>query len=90
METHTMYRFGALYKLSADERLDICRQIAEACEQSFRRGFSQGHLGCGDVVVDVMDWRFNTSISQSPSPHGTYSSDALRRHANEVGLPIDR
>ena len=88
MHAETMQRFGVLYKLSSEDRLEICQQIAEACEQSFRRGFSQGYAGCGEVVVDVEDWRFNTPLSDSPSPHGTYDSDALHRHANEVGLPI--
>lgn len=81
-------RFGALYKLSDEDRRSICQQIAEACEQSFRRGFAQGHEGCGEVVVDVLDWRFNVPRSDSPSPHGTYSSDSMSRHAHEVGLPV--
>lgn len=81
-------RFGALYKLSDEDRLDICRQIAEACEQSFRRGFSHGYQGCGEVAVDVLDWRFNVPHSESPSPHGTYDNDSLSRHSHEVGLPI--
>lgn len=81
-------RFGALYKLSDEDRRDICQQIAEACEQSFRRGFQQGYEGCGEVTVDVPNWRFNTPHSDSPSPHGTYDNDSLSRHAHEVGLPI--
>lgn len=80
-------RFGALYKLSEKDRRDICQQIAEACEQSFRRGFQHGYEGVGDVVVDVLDWRFNTSLKKSPSPHGTYSCTALDRHRMEVGIP---
>ena len=80
-------RFFALYKLSKEDRRKICREIAEACEKSFRRGFHQGREGAGDVVVDLMDWRFNTPLSQSPSPHGTYDSDAITRHSAEVGLP---
>lgn len=81
-------RFGALYKLSDEDRLDICQQIAEACEQSFRRGFAQGHEGFGEVAVDILDWRFNCPHHLSPSPHGTYDSSLLSRHAHEVGLPV--
>jgi hypothetical protein len=83
-----LMRFGALYKLSDADRIAVCQEIAEACEKSFRRGFSHGYMGVGGVVVDVMDWRFNVSLSDSPSAHGTYDSTALHRHAHEVGLPI--
>ena len=88
MASHEYGRFGLLYKLSDKDRVALCREIAEACEQSFRRGFQHGYEGVGDVVVDVLDWRFNTSLKKSPSPHGTYDSDSLNRHAHEVGLPI--
>lgn len=80
-------RFGTLYKLSNEDRRKVCQEIAEACEKSFRRGFHQGREGAEDVVVDVVDWRFNTPLSDSPSPHGTYDCDAITRHANEVELP---
>jgi predicted DNA-binding transcriptional regulator AlpA len=80
-------RFGPLYKLSKHDRRKVCREIAEACEKSFRRGFHQGREGVGDVVVDLMEWRFNTPLSESPSPHGTYDSDSITRHSHEVGLP---
>lgn len=87
MKSKLATRFGALYKLSDEDRLDICQQIAEACEKSFRRGFQQGYEGADDVAVDVLNWRFNTSLRKSPSPHGTYSCTALDRHRMEVGLP---
>ena len=87
MEAKLAMRFGALYKLSDKDRLEVCREIAEACEKSFRRGFQQGYEGADEVVVDVLDWRFNTSLRKSPSPHGTYSCTALDRHRMEVGLP---
>ena len=80
-------RFGLLFKLSEKDRLAICKEIAEACEKSFRRGFQQGYMGAGEVVVDVERWRFATSLAKSPSPHGTYSSTSLHRHGYEVGLP---
>ena len=88
MESKLVTRFGALYKLSEEDRLDICQQIAEACEQSFRRGFSQGLDSDDDeVVVDIMKWRFATPLAESVSPHGTYSGPSILRHAHEVGLP---
>ena len=80
-------RLGLLYKLSDKDRLAICQEIAEACEKSFRRGFQQGYMGAGEVVVDVERWRFATSLAKSPSAHGTYSTTALYRHGYEVGLP---
>lgn len=80
-------RFGLLFKLSDEDRLKLCKEIAEACEKSFRRGFQQGYMGCGDVVVDVERWRFAAPLSSSPSPHGTYSTTAIARHSFEVGLP---
>lgn len=80
-------RFGLLYKLSDEDRLTICQEIAEACEKSFRRGFSQGCESSADVVVDLEQWRFSTPLAQSPSPHGTYDSSSICRHASEVGLP---
>ena len=83
----TACRFGALYKLSKKDRREVCQEIAEACEKSFRRGFHQGREGADDVVVDVMEWRFNAPLSDSPSPHGTYDSSAIARHSSEVGLP---
>ena len=88
MDLRSEVRFGALYKLSDEDRLDICQQIAEACEQSFRRGFQQGHEGGSEVTVDILDWRFNCPHRLSPSPHGTYDSYSLERHAHEVGLPV--
>jgi hypothetical protein len=87
MDMQRARRFGALYKLSDEDRVQVCQQIAEACEQSFRRGFSQGYAGCEQVVVDVLSWRFNVPLSESPSPHGTYDNDSLSRHAFAVGLP---
>jgi hypothetical protein len=80
-------RFGLLYRLKDEDRIAVCNAIAEACEQSFRRGFMQGWMGSGDVEVDVMDWRFNTPLSESPSPHGTYDNSSLARHTHEIGLP---
>lgn len=80
-------RFGVLYRLKDEDRLAVCKAIAEACEQSFRRGFMHGWMGSGDVEVDVMDWRFNTPLSESPSPHGSYDNSSLARHSHEVGLP---
>lgn len=80
--------FGALYKLSDTDRIEICRQISEACEKSFRRGFHHGHEGCGEVAVDVFNWRFNTPLHDSPSPHGTFDNRSISRHAHEVGLPV--
>ena len=89
MESKLATRFGALYKLSEEDRLDICQQIAEACEKSFRRGFSQGFDSDHDEVsVDIEEWRFSTPLAKSVSPHGTYSGSSLMRHAHEVGLPI--
>lgn len=88
MDEYSKNRFGLLYRLSNADRVAVCQEIAEACEKSFRRGFSQGYQGCGEVMVDVMEWRFNTPLSDSPSPHCTYDNDALHRHAHEVGLPI--
>ncbi len=79
--------FGLLYKLTDADRLTVCQKIAEACEQSFRRGFMHGYQGAEPVVVDTMEWRFNVPLSESPSPHGTYDDDALHRHTHEVGLP---
>jgi hypothetical protein len=89
MQFEESLRFGPLFKLSEDDRLAMCRQIAEACEQSFRRGFQQGYEGAGDVTVDVLAWRFAVPLSESPSPHGTYDTDSLSRHAHEVGLPCN-
>jgi hypothetical protein len=80
-------RFGLLYRLKDDDRIAVCKAIAEACEQSFRRGFMHGWMGSGDVEVDVMDWRFNTPLSESPSPHGTYDNSSIARHTHEIGLP---
>ena len=88
MKTESFTVFGLLYKLSDDERLHVCRAISEACEQSFRRGFCHGYAGAEEVAVDVLDWRFNVPLCESPSPHGTYDNDSLHRHAHEVGLPI--
>ena len=87
MELEQMMRFGALWKLSDSDRANICREIANACEQSYRRGFMHGHIGEYGVEVDLFDWRFNTPLSESPSPHGTYDADSLTRHAAEIGLP---
>lgn len=88
MKSKLATRFGALYKLSDEDRLDICQQIAEACEQSFRRGFQQGLDSDGsDVVVDIMSWRFATPMAESVSPHGTYTCSSISRHTHEVGLP---
>ena len=81
-------RFGRLFKLSDEDRVALCQEIAEACEQSFRRGFHQGHEGSEDVTVDVLSWRFNIPLSDSPSPHGAYDMDSLARHSHEAGLPI--
>lgn len=87
MDAFKYQRFGLLFKLSDADRLKLCKEIAEACEKSFRRGFQHGYMGCGDVVVDVERWRFATPLASSPSPHGTYSNTALARHAFEAGLP---
>lgn len=80
-------RFGLLYKLSEKDRHAVCKEIAEACEKSFRRGFTQGCETRDDVTVDLVRWRFFVSLSKSPSPHGTYDSTAIERHRLEVGLP---
>jgi hypothetical protein len=80
-------RFGRLFKLSDEDRVALCHEIAEACEQSFRRGFQQGYEGAEPVTVDVLSWRFNTPLSESPSPHGLYDNDSISRHSHEVGLP---
>ena len=85
MQSKLATRFGALYKLSEEDRLDICQQIAEACEKSFRRGFQQGYES-EEIAVDLIDWRFATTLSESVSPHGTYNSPSILRHAHEVGL----
>lgn len=87
MRWEELMRFGSLYKLSDEDRIKVCQEIAEACEQSFRRGFAQGYAGCGTVEVDVTEWRFNVPLSESPSPHGTYDATTLARHTFAVGLP---
>lgn len=79
---------GVFYKLSDADRLALCQWIAKACEKSYRRGFHHGHERNYPVTVDVLDWRFNVPLSRSPSPHGSYNDDSLRRHAFEVSLPV--
>ncbi len=82
-------RLGLLYRLSDSDRMAVCQEIAESCEQAFRRGFQQGAETGRDAVVDILDWRFGVPFSESPSPHGTYDCDAITRHAFEAGLPIN-
>jgi hypothetical protein len=88
MKFEESLRFGLLFKLSDEDRFALCQQIAEACEQSYRRGFQQGYEGAADVTVDVTEWRFHEPLWYSPSPHGTYEGHSLIRHAHEVSLPI--
>ena len=80
---------GLLYRFRDSERLALCQEIAEACEQAYRRGFAQGVETGRDAVVDIEHWRFGIPLSESPSPHGTYDCDALARHTFAAGLPTE-
>lgn len=80
--------------MDAEDKTALLRMIAMCCEQSFRRGFQQGwdSKERGDQVCDLIRWRFSTSLSVSPSPHGTYHDTSLHRLKSEcklhqVGLP---
>lgn len=79
--------------LDRHTRQRLRKFISQCCEKSFRRGFQQGHDSAkrGDDIVDLERWRFLAPSSESPSPHGTYSSAAIERfdvecHPCEVGL----
>lgn len=87
-------RMNQFRHLSDDDKTLLVRLISMCCEQSFRRGFQQGHdsRGRGDKVCDLEQWRFCTSLAVSPSPHDTYHTTSLDRLKIEcplhfVGLP---
>lgn len=67
--------------LSSQDKKLLMRLIANLCEKSFRRGFQQGWDSSQrrDKVCDLIAWRFDTSLSVSVSPHGTYHCTSLER-----------
>ena len=78
------HEFGSL---PVEIRKRLRKYISQCCEKAFRRGFQQGHDTAlrGDAVVDIVSWRFDTPSDQSPSPHGTYSTDSESRFDMECG-----
>lgn len=85
---------GAFRHLSDIDKVLLNRLISQCCEQSFRRGFSQGwdSKERGDKVCDLEMWRFGADLDVSVSPHGTYHCTSLERlkiecHLYLVGLP---
>lgn len=78
-----------LSTLSPTTKLKLLKLIARISEQSFRRGFQQGHFtaesGARPVKVDLYKWRFHTSPDLAPSPHGYLKGTAMKRLYVECG-----
>ena len=78
-----------LSTLSPTTKLKLLKLIARISEQSFRRGFQQGHFtaesGTHPVKVDLGEWRFSLSPDLAPSPHGYTKTTAMERLYVECG-----
>lgn len=79
------FPFGIFSYLSEDGRDMLVAFIAGCAEQSYRRGFQQGHWAAteGETPLhDLWEWRFKHCLAESPSPEkggwGTFATERLQ------------